>query len=99
MSGSVTHLIRVGRMSASSRSRERRELDGGRLLDRLSDRPLEQHIGRGDADRAAVAAVAGVGEPPVGDPALDADPVAAERVDVLEGGIGLLQARPGSADA
>src|SRR4029453_19668118 len=61
-------------------------------IERLSDRSLQQHIGGGDTDRAAVAAMTRVGEPPVRDPALDADPVAAERVHVLEGGVRPLQA-------
>ena len=93
-SGSVTHLIRVGRMSASSRSRSADGSTAGRRLHRASDRHLEQQVGRRGADGAAVAPVARIREASVGDPALDTDPVAAERVDVLEGEVRAWAAHP-----
>ena len=80
--------MRVGRMSACeplehvARRRVRATSPPGWPA------PARQHVGGGRADRAGVAGEAGLGQAPVGEPALDAHAVAAERVHVLEGRVG-----------
>src|SRR5262245_25913887 len=50
---------------------------------------LDQDVGRCGGNRTAVAREPGIGDPSVRQVALDADPVAAERVDVLERRVGV----------
>ena len=88
-SGSVTHFIRDGRMSASRRSSRSPALERVSERDGLTHDPLEQHVRRGRRDGAAVTREPCIGDLPVGQATLDADPVAAERVDVLERRVGV----------
>src|SRR5712691_14005 len=71
-----------------------RSLKGSSILHRPSERELDQEVRGGSADRAAVAAVPRVRQSTVSDPALDADPIATERIDILESRFRRGQAAP-----
>ncbi len=58
------------------------------VLHGAADRELDQQVGRRPRDGAAIAGVARVGQSSVAQAALDADPVPAQRVHVLEHDVG-----------
>ena len=90
--GSVTHFIRVGRMSACSRSSTSAASSAARPRPAVPPGQLEQDVGGGGADGAAVAVVHGASarrRPRAGTRCAIA--VAAERVHVLERRVGARQ--------
>jgi len=94
-SGGVTHFMRVERDVGLQPLEQGRDGDGGGLLQRTFRDELDQEIGGGGADGAAVATVPRVRQATIGDPALDANAIPAQRVDVPKP----LPARAGCPDS